>query len=107
NGEQTRDFIHVSDVVAALMGIAKSLMENGVGSPCHSQAYNICTGNAVTLNQVVSVLEKLNGEEINVTYEAIRRGDIKESSGTSKKLQQTLEWAPKVSLDFGLKELLI
>jgi len=106
DGEQTRDFIHVSDVVQALLKTGSSLLKSGTASPAHATSFNICTGNPVTLNEVVSVLSSHMGGEISVAYEKSREGDIKHSSGDSTKLQSTFDCKPETSLENGLSSLL-
>lgn len=106
DGEQTRDFIHVSDVVQALLLTGFSLLDSGVSSPAHASAFNICTGSPVTLNEVVGVISSHVDEEISVAYEDGREGDIKHSSGDSTKLQSTFDWKPETSLTDGLLSLL-
>ena len=106
DGEQTRDFIHVSDVVQALLLTGSSLVDSGVSSPAHASAFNICTGSPVTLNEVVGVISSHVEGDVAVSYEEGREGDIKHSSGDSTKLQSTFDWKPETSLTDGLLSLL-
>ena len=106
DGEQTRDFIHVSDVVQALLLTGSSLVDSGVSSPAHASAFNICTGSPVTLNEVVDVISSHVEGDVAVSYEEGREGDIKHSSGDSTKLQSTFDWKPETSLTDGLLSLL-
>jgi UDP-glucose 4-epimerase len=106
DGEQTRDFIHVSDVVQALLLVGSSLADEGVSSPAHASAFNICTGSPVTLNQVVQVISSQVEGESPIVYEPSREGDIKHSSGDSTKLQSTFDWRPETSLADGLSSLI-
>ena len=106
DGEQTRDFIHVSDVVQALLLTGSSLVDSGVSSPAHASAFNICTGSPVTLNEVVGVISSHVEGDVAVSYEEVREGDIKHSSGDSTKLQSTFDWKPETSLTDGLLSLL-
>jgi UDP-glucose 4-epimerase len=106
DGEQTRDFIHVSDVVQALLLLGSSLVDDGVSSLAHASAFNICTGSPVTLNEVVEVISSKVEGEVTVAYEDSREGDIKHSSGDSTKLQSTFDWRPETSLADGLSSLI-
>jgi UDP-glucose 4-epimerase len=106
DGEQTRDFIHVSDVIAALITCGESLIEQGTSSPAHGESFNVCTGQPVTLNQVVKVIEDSIGNKLEVGYDKARDGDIKYSSGDSIKLQQNFGWAPKTTLSEGISDLI-
>lgn len=106
DGEQTRDFIHVSDVVQALLLVGSSLVGDGVSSLAHASAFNICTGSPVTLNEVVGVISSQVEGEVTVAYEGSREGDIKHSSGDSTKLQSTFDWRPETSLADGISSLI-
>jgi len=106
DGEQTRDFIHVSDVVQALLLVGSSLVDDGVSSPAHASAFNICTGSPVTLNEVVEVISSQVQGEATAAYQENRDGDIKHSSGDSTKLQLTFNWKPETSLTDGLSTLI-
>lgn len=106
DGEQTRDFIHVSDVISALITCAESLLEQGTLSPAHGEAFNICTGLPVTLNQVVEIIDDCIEGELECHHEDERDGDIKYSSGDSSKLQEQFDWSPSISLSDGLLDLI-
>lgn len=106
DGEQTRDFIHVSDVVQALLATGSSLVNHGTSSPAHASSFNICTGSPVTLNEVVDVISSQVEGEVAAAYGESREGDIKHSSGDSSKLQSTFDWRPEISLTDGLSSLI-
>ncbi len=106
DGEQTRDFIHVSDVISALITCAESLLEQGTMSPAHGEAFNICTGVPVTLNQVVKVIEDSIQGNLECKYQDERAGDIKHSSGDCSKLQDMFDWSPMISLSEGISDLI-
>ena len=96
DGEQTRDFVFVSDVVEANMKAATT--ETGTG-----QYYNIATGKKITLNQLLETLCEIYNIEFNVNYENVRKGDIKESYAAVEKANTILKWNPSVELSQGLK----
>ena len=96
DGEQTRDFVFVSDVVEANMKAATT--ETGTG-----QYYNIATGKKITLNQLLETLCEIYNIEFNVNYENVRKGDIKESYAAVEKAKTILKWNPSVELSQGLK----
>ena len=98
DGEQTRDFVFVSDVVEANMKAIKA--EHGVG-----EYYNIATGNKITLNDLLKNLSDIYNIEFNVDYGEVRKGDIKESYAVIDKAVSKLKWSPSVDLDSGLKML--
>jgi len=96
DGEQTRDFVFVSDVVEANMKAVTT--ETGTG-----QYYNIATGKKITLNQLLETLCEIYNIEFNVNYEDVRKGDIKESYAAVEKANSILKWNPSVELSQGLK----
>jgi nucleoside-diphosphate-sugar epimerase len=98
DGEQTRDFVFVSDVVEANM--KAMTIEAGVG-----EYYNIATGNKITLNNLLKTLYDIYGMEFKVNYGDVRQGDIKESYATIDKAISKLHWQPSVELKNGLEKL--
>ena len=96
DGEQTRDFVFVSDVVEANMKAVTT--EKGTG-----QYYNIATGSKVTLNKLLSILSEIYDVDFNVNYDEVRKGDIKESYAVVEKAKSILHWNPSVELRQGLK----
>jgi UDP-glucose 4-epimerase len=98
DGEQTRDFVFVSDVVEANMRAVST--DDGVG-----QFFNIATSNKITLNELLKVLCDIYAIDFNVNYAEPRKGDIKESYAKIDKAITLLKWQPKVELSQGLKML--
>jgi UDP-glucose 4-epimerase len=98
DGEQTRDFIFVSDVVEANMKALTT--EKGAG-----QYFNIATGNKITLNDLLKTLCDIYDIDFMVNYGEPRMGDIKESYAVIDKAKTTLNWSPSVELSKGLKML--
>lgn len=98
DGEQTRDFISVSDVVEAN---CRALTNDEVQSGC----YNVCTGNSFSLNQVLQMYARLFPGGHPPRYGLARTGDIRHSKGDPGKLWR--EFLLKSRLDFkeGLAQL--
>lgn len=99
DGEQTRDFVNVRDVVEANILAAESKKAAG-------KVFNIGTGNSVSLNEVISILGKLSGKNQAVRHEDPRKGDVRHSHANIKLAKDVLGFEPSVSLEEGLKELL-
>ena len=91
DGEQTRDFIYVDDVIEANLKAAFSEM---VG---RGEVLNVGTGISSSVKRIA---ELMDGEEI---YLEERKGDIKHSVADISKAQNLLGWEPKVSLEDGIK----
>jgi len=99
DGEQTRDFVHVQDVVEANMLALKN--EGVVG-----ETFNVATGVATTINQLAGVLLKTtNKTHLKTVHSKPRKGDIKHSVADISKAKGKLHYDPKVLLKDGLEEL--
>ena len=99
DGEQTRDFVYVSDVVEANM---RAVTENDAAG----QVCNIATGHKITLNELLNTLYEIKGQEFAANYDEPRQGDIKESYAKVDKAAEVLNWKSTVELKQGLQILL-
>ena len=99
DGEQTRDFINVKDVVEAnMLALSK---RKAVG-----EVFNISTGEATTLNKITETIQKIMGKtDLKPVHAEPRPGDIKHSYADISKARKNLEFAPKVHLEKGLRQL--
>lgn len=92
-GLQTRDFIHVDDVVRALMlGLE------------HEGTYNVGTGVETSLLNAVSMIEEACGSKAAIKSE-LPKNEIKRSKADITKIK-ALGWAPQISLEHGIKNLI-
>ncbi len=96
DGEQSRDFTYVANVV---WGNLLACQAEGVAG----KMYNIACGRSVTLNQVVSSLTKLLGTDIPSNYAPPRVGDIQHSLADISRAADDLKYTPLVDFDAGLK----
>lgn len=95
-GHQTRDFVHVSDVVKA------NLLALGTGKGA-GEAFNIGTGRAISISELLHLLAELNGKaKLSPTFSQPRRGDIMHSCANIAKARKLLGFEPKVTLRQGL-----
>lgn len=95
DGEQTRDFIYISDIVDANL----AAIERGDGG-----IYNIGTGVQTSINQLAQALETAVGHPIEKKNAAPREGDIRDSYFNPDLAMRELNWLPKVSLVEGLQK---
>lgn len=102
DGKQTRDFIHVKDVVRALFASMEKLRD---GSISHD-VFNVCTGRSTDLMQLAKVLMDITGNQINVKKDPPREGDIQKSLGNPSKMNRILGVSADILLKNGLKTLL-
>ena len=96
DGEQTRDFIHVSDIAEANLKAASTKQAAG-------QVFNIATGKPTSINQLAEMLGKIM--ELNITRKNIppRHGDIRFSYADTKRAENILGFRAKVSFREGLR----
>jgi len=99
NGNQTRDFVYVDDVVRATM----LALEN---SDAVGKVFNVCTGTATSVNDLVCALEDIVGRKLRVNYSAPRKGDIRYSYGDPLLAKKMLGFEAKTELRSGLERLL-
>lgn len=101
DGLQSRDFLHVDDVVAGMI-LARDHLVAGNGT----SVYNLCTGVGTTLLDLIAVLDRLSGNTALPTrFHPARDGDIRRSLGSPVAAQQDLGFAAQVSLQDGLSRL--
>ena len=99
DGNQTRDFVYVEDVVEANMLALET--EKGVG-----EVFNIATGIPHTINELVRNLQsKLNKQHLKPICRSPRQGDIRHSYACIEKAERILGYEPKFSLETGMTNL--
>lgn len=100
DGEQTRDFIYVGDVVDATL---LALERDGVAG----KTLNVGTGRATSINELCGIFLRSTGKtRLKPTREAPRPGDIRHSQADTSRMRKLLGYKPKVSLEQGVKKLL-
>ncbi len=99
DGEQTRDFIHIDDVVRAIeRALAVELNEH--------VTLNIGTGRPTTINELAHRMIRAFNINTKPIYAPPREGDIRHSYADVTKAKKLLGWEPTVGLDEGLKQLI-
>ncbi len=98
DGEQTRDFVFVSDVVRANL-LAAAVPEAA------GQLFNIGTGCAVTVNHLFDSLSRILGYTGKPAYQPPRAGDVRHSYADSGRARTVLGWQPRIDLERGLERL--
>ncbi|OAU48625.1 epimerase [Lacticaseibacillus rhamnosus] len=94
DGEQTRDFIYVGDVVRAVKGLVED-------PDIRDDVFNVANGQQTTLNQVAAELEEITGKKLNSTHKDPRAGDIRDSYADVSKINQ-FDFIQHTSLSEGL-----
>ncbi|MFQ6137178.1 MAG: GDP-mannose 4,6-dehydratase [Candidatus Hydrothermarchaeales archaeon] len=94
DGEQTRDFVHVTDVVEANL---LAMEREGV--------FNIGTGVETSVNGLVQIMSKVIGRGIEPSYADERKGEVKRIYLDIRKAREILGWEPRTTLEEGIKDL--
>lgn len=97
DGEQSRDFTYVDNVVVA--NISASTSPNAVG-----EIINIACGHRITVNSLARQLGTLLGKDVKPRYEPARAGDVKHSLADITKAQQLLRYVNMVDIGTGLQK---
>jgi len=93
DGEQTRDFIFVDDIVNALLFLMKSNFSGVV---------NLARGEGISILQLAEVVREIAGREIPVEFKKSRKGEVRHSVADISKLK-SIGYQPEISLKEGLK----
>ncbi len=97
DGEQSRDFTYIDNVVVANLKAAETT--KGVG-----EIINIANGERVTLNQLLNQLKELTGRnDLQADYQAPRKGDVRDSLADITRARELLDYKSHVDLQTGLK----
>lgn len=96
-GSQTRDFVHVDDVVEANCLAATT---DRVG-----EAYNVATGSAVSVRELAELIREVTGSDSEIVHTEPREGDVERSRADLSKARSALGYEPSISLEEGLDEL--
>jgi len=95
DGEQSRDFTHVHDIVDAnWLALEKALP---------GEVFNVGGGSRITLNGVIEIIKEIAGKEVKVDYQAKQKGDVRHTIADITKAKEKLGYMPKVSIEDGLK----
>jgi nucleoside-diphosphate-sugar epimerase len=96
DGEQSRDFTYVANVVDAVLRAS-------VAPAAPGKVINVGTGKSSTLNQVITVLNSLLGVQVKPSYGPPRTGDVRHSTADISLARATLGYEPLVTFEDGLR----
>jgi UDP-glucose 4-epimerase len=94
DGEQTRDFTFVDDIVAATVAAGDR------GRP--GAVYNIGGGSRVSMNQVIDLIGRLTGRPLDVRREGAQKGDMRNTFADTTRARVDLGFNPRATLESGL-----
>lgn len=101
DGEQTRDYVYIGDVVSANLLASEADFESGGQLDDH--AFNVGTGIATSVNELADILELISGVGLSREHKPGRPGELRHSALNSDKLR-SLGWTPATTLEQGLQE---
>jgi len=97
DGQQSRDFVHVSDVIRANMQAATT---DAVG-----EAYNVGTGQRTTIEELAETIRDATGSSSPIVHREPRPGDIRHSGADTSKATRELGFETRISLESGIRSL--
>jgi nucleoside-diphosphate-sugar epimerase len=96
DGEQSRDFTYIDNVVQAnLLAMATDHLDGEV--------VNIAYGKRISLNQLLGILKNILGSKVSPIYQEPRIGDVKHSLANISKAEKLLNYIPQIGTEVGLK----
>lgn len=99
DGNQTRDFVYIDDVIDALVTAATA---EGI----NRQIINVGLGRETSINELVRIIERVTGRETHVLYVRAESGGVSHLVGDLSLARRWLNYEPQVDLETGLKLLL-
>ena len=97
DGEQTRDFTYVANVVDGALRACRAPAVSG-------EVINVAVGDRISLHQLFRTVRDLVGARLEPVYAAPRRGDVRDSQADIQKARRLLGYEPMVGFDEGLKK---
>jgi UDP-glucose 4-epimerase len=99
DGEQTRDYVFVGDVVAANLALTRAELPKAAS--LDACAFNVGTGRETSVNLLADTLKQVSGRSVETHHADARHGELRHSSLDASKLR-SLGWAPATTLQSGL-----
>ncbi len=99
DGVQSRDFVHVSDVIQAFYCAIRNIEAK------RGEVYNIGSGSATSINELASLLISSKGKDLQVIHKPALEGEIKDSKADISLAENDIGYSPQVSLSNGLTSL--
>ena len=96
NGEQTRDFTYVANVVDGVLRACEATGASG-------RVINVATGHRISLNQLFDTMRRLIGADVKPQYTADRAGDVRDSQADIRRARDILGYEPIVTFEEGLR----
>ena len=98
DGNQTRDYVYVSDCVESLIKLEEKISQN---SPL---TLNIGSGKATSIKEIAEKIIKISGKDIKPSYDKNQPAGPLSRTANINRAKELLNWQPKISLEEGLKK---
>jgi nucleoside-diphosphate-sugar epimerase len=99
DGEQTRDFTYVANVVDGVLRACEAAKVAG-------EVINVATGGRISLNELLRTMNRVVGTDLEALYREPRAGDVRDSQADITKARALLGYTPSVGLEEGLRKTL-
>ncbi len=97
DGEQSRDFTYIENVVQAnLLAMSAERLRG--------EAMNIACGKRTSLNQLLSILKDILGSAQSPVYEEPRKGDVRHSLADIRRAKEVINYSPSIGIEIGLRK---
>lgn len=96
DGEQTRDFIYVEDVVNANLACLNSVETTGI--------FNVSTNTSLSVNELAKHIVNSAENKVNIIYKEARQGDIRHSRLDTRKSEEKLNWKANMPINEGIQK---
>ena len=99
DGEQTRDFVYVEDLVRALLLACER--ETAVG-----EVFNVASGTQTSILQLVAILNQVLGTDLSPRFGPARPGEVRYSEGDVRRAREALGWEATIPMHEGLSRII-
>lgn len=97
DGEQTRDFTYIDNVIHANLLAARAKSVSG-------QVVNIACGQRISVNQIIGLINQILGRNVQIKYQPTRAGDVKHSLASIDQAKAVIGYEPVVLFEEGLQK---
>ena len=96
DGNQTRDFTFVDDIVTGT--------ELAATKGINGRIYNLGGGSRISVNEAIAMLQEITGKELKVNYAEKQKGDMRHTFASTEQAKQDLDYLPQIKLNEGLTQ---
>ena len=95
NGNQTRDFTFIDDIISANILAMKSNITGEI--------INIGGGHVISVNNILRIIKNITGKNLEISYLEKQKGDVKHTEASILKARKILKYKPKTKIQNGIK----